>query len=210
MGEFGTLYFERYARLSLLDLFPGKYHELSCVDKPDLQDAVRYYGIEVTRAMREDVASAMAMENELAGGKRQDYKLERFNSLGWGDTVQDPDAPDAAPEARRSDAQTWWLTASTLMNVINKKIDRLNSGHYARCKVYGLYVFSTDDLDLAEVRLAAERMRSLQADMPAKYSFMYINQVQALYTCDLTDCSIRMIAIGERRQKKYHYLAMNP
>ena len=84
LPKFDTTFFERYAKIVLVDLLGDKYANLVNRDRPDLQDCDAGIGIEVTRAMLTGRDDAISLINDMAGSDDiSESDIERIRKFGY-------------------------------------------------------------------------------------------------------------------------------
>ena len=84
LPKFDTTFFERYAKIVLVDLLGEKYANLVNRDRPDLQDNEAGIGIEVTRAMVTGRDDAISLITDMAGADDiSDSDIERIRRYGY-------------------------------------------------------------------------------------------------------------------------------
>ena len=176
MKKFNTCFFERYAMLTLERVLGARYSGLINVDRPDLQMPDKSLGIEVTRAMEENKASALSMLKEMAG-INQDV-IDTGCTYGFG--LEDGLAVGSLE-------YEYWTLAQPLKRIVASKIEKVGSGFYGNFKDYGLFVFCKYDLSEEEVLMTASYARELQRHIDIKYSHLYLAQADKFYVCILDD-----------------------
>lgn len=179
--KFDTIFFERYARITLASLLGCEYGHMLNEDRPDLQMADRSLGIEVTRAMQESKDAANSLLKEMAGlevSENDREEMGRILSSGYGYGLQ---------EGRYIGhiEYDYWALALPLRRIIASKVEKVGAGFYGDFDEYGLYIFCRDNLSEEEVMLTMEYTSELQRNLDMKYSTLYLSLVDRLYVCDL-------------------------
>lgn len=204
MKRFGTCFFERYARLTLMTLLGDEYAALVNRDRPDLQMEDGSLGIEVTRAMEPRKEAAVDMLKEMAGVEVPESDREEIGQIiksGYAYGLQ---------EGRYVGhlEQDYWSLALPLRRIIASKIEKVGSGFYGNFAEYGLYIFCKDELSHDEVVMAMDYASDLQRHLDVKYSKIYLSLIDRLYVCDLgaadhldhkTTCTSYPISLDMRR-----------
>ena len=199
MNKFDTIFFERYARASLISLVGECFNGLKNSDRPDLQDKEQGIGIEVTRAIRENKNVANALINEMVGRKVMDVSENDWIDMtkyGYGYGIHDNFIGKIEYE--------YWAAALPLKRIIESKVHKVSKGFYGDFPVYGLYVFSKENLTEEMVQTAILYTVDLQGQNEKKYDYMYISQIHEMFICDLKDNSFRKISITKEQCRKFY------
>ena len=181
--EFGTCFFELYAQVSLSALLGSGYDSLLNRDRPDLQSPDgKTIGIEVTRAMEENKAAEQALLKDLAGLSKGDHTddFDRILEYGYGYGL----------EGGKYIGQKeffYWSMALPLRRILESKVAKVGNGFYGHFDEMGLFVFSRENLGLAEAVKAMNYTLSLQKHQDIRYNRLYIADVDDLFVCNLDD-----------------------
>ena len=197
--RFDTIFFERYARASLIGLVDEQFSGLHNCDRPDLQDEERSIGIEVTRAIRENKYVANALINEIAGRKVMDVSDDDWidvTKYGYGYGLHD--------NLIGKIEYNYWAAALPLKRIIESKVRKVSDGFYGDFRSFGLYVFSKEDLSEEMVRSSISFIVDLQRDSKKKYTYMYISQINEMFICNLDDASFEMVKISKAQCRKFY------
>ena len=197
--KYDTNFFERYARSSLINLVDNCFCGLENCDRPDLQDKVQGIGIEVTRAIRENKNVANALINEMVGRKVMEVSQNDWIDMtkyGYGYGIHDDLIGTLEYE--------YWAAALPLKRIIENKVSKVSKGFYGDFSVYGLYVFSKENLLDEMIRAAISYTVELQKQNEIKYSYMYISQIQEMFICDLKKATFEMINISKEQRRKFY------
>lgn len=198
--KFDTCFFERYAKISLENLLGEKYASLINSDRPDLQDPEKRIGIEVTRAIRENKNVAHALINEIAGKPITDIESEDFRDIrkngyaygldneGWVGSLE----------------YNYWALAHPMRRIISSKVGKVTNGFYGDFKEFGLYIFTKEDIDDADVSNAIDQISELQYGKRQRYHKLFISQIKSLYCCDLTTQTYENITIDKALRRKFY------
>ena len=198
-SRYDTNFFERYARISLIDLVDGSFAGLNNCDRPDLQDKERGIGIEVTRAIRENKDVANALINEIAGRPVMEVSEDDWIDMtryGYGYGIHDNYIGKIEYE--------YWAAALPLRRIIENKVHKVSNGYYGSFSVFALYVFSKENLTDDMVRSTISYTVDLQRFSEKKYSYMFISQIQEMYICNLENSSFRMVKITKKQCRKFY------
>lgn len=203
--KYDTNFFERYARLSLIELVDARFEGLKNYDRPDLQDEEHGVGIEVTRAIREDRDVANALINEIAGRPVMDVSEDDWIDMtkyGYGYGINDRIIGKVEYE--------YWAAALPLQRIIKSKVSKVADGFYGHFREFGLYIFSKEDLTDDTVFSTMEYTMALQEGNDLKYDVMYISQVNELFVCDLSKASFDEIPINRAQCRRFYNEALKP
>jgi hypothetical protein len=195
--KYDTLFFERYARISLIELVDERFVSLKNADRPDLQDKERSVGIEVTRAIREDKNVAHALINDMVG-------KPTVNTEGWLDVAKYGYTYGLHKNMIGEIEYAYWSTALPLRRIVKSKVDKVANGFYGDFDVYGLYVFVKEELEAKLIKQLIEYIIKLQAKNEHRYSTMYISQISDLFVCNLKKVSYEKIPIDETMRIKFY------
>ena len=197
--KFDTCFFERYAQCSLQKLLGERYADLENYDRPDLQDAMRSIGVEVTRAMREDKQAAQAMVNEMA-----DRAIFPINAMT--DEVRTYGyAYGVAMEHGVGDCEyEYWLMALPLKRILESKVRKVMDGFYGHYNEFGLYVFTRHALPISELEDAMHYVMALQQGADVGYDYLYISEINKMHVCDLRLGSYRTYAISAEMCSRFY------
>ena len=201
--KYNTVFFERYARASLISLVGECFNGLKNSDRPDLQDIEQGIGIEVTRAIRENKNVANALINEMVGRKVMDVSENDWIDMtkyGYGYGIHDNLIGKTEYE--------YWTAALPLKRIIESKVHKVAKGFYGDFPVYGLYVFSKENLTDELVRSAISYTVGLQEPNKKRYDYMYISQIHEMFICNLKDTSFKMIGITKEQCRKFYHEAV--
>lgn len=202
-SKYNTNFFERYARISLIDLVDNRLEGLRNCDRPDLQDEGLGIGIEVTRAIRENRDVANALINEMVGRPILDVSEDDWIDMtkyGYSYGIHDKLIGKIEYE--------YWAAALPLKRIIESKVHKVSNGFYGDFSVYGLYIFSKENLTNDMVNAAIAYTKNLQAKNEKKYAYLYISQIQELFVCNLEETSFETIEITKRQRHKFYHEAI--
>ena len=180
---FGTCFFEQYAQVSLSALLGSGFDALVNRDRPDLQSPDgKSIGIEVTRAMEENKAAEQALLKDLAGistgNHTDDYDRILENGYGFG--------LEGGKYIGKKEF-FYWSMALPLRRILESKVAKVGNGFYGRFNEMGLFVFSRENLGMAEAVKAMNYTLSLQKHQDIRYNRLYLADVDDLFVCNLDD-----------------------
>lgn len=159
-------YEECYAKVFLEYFYPNEFCNLIIQDKPDLYDCKNDVGIEVVEAKEQRKKEAEKLwytmpyvsEQEQVKNKDRMKQLEEEYMGGvqfWKPISYDKDI-DSEP-------------FDVLYAVLNRKLQKLETGNYKSCKSYELFVYS----ELMIRKEWHEKMLTRLIDISTKYSLNY-------------------------------------
>jgi len=199
MQKYDTNFFERYARASLISLVDENLTGLKNSDRPDLQDEDMGVGIEVTRAIRENKNVANALINEIVGRavmKVSENDWIDMTKYGYGYGIHDVIIGEVEYD--------YWAAALPLKRIIENKVRKVSNGFYGDFPVYGLYVFSKENLTNEMVDAAIAFTVDLQKPNGKRYDYMFISQIHEMFICNLKDASFEMKKISKDQCRKFY------
>lgn len=200
-STFDTCFYERYARAVIEKYSGSEYANLINGDRPDLQMEDGSLGIEVTRAMEPSKKAAMVMLRDLTGLGQQAAESGMLESLpekdkelilnsgygygvGNGSLIGEKD-------------NEYWSLAQPLREILNSKIQKVDSGFYDNFKHYGLFVFCRYDLDKEEVELIHKHVIATQFNHKTVYETVWLAFTDTLYVCHAFDNSMESYGISD-------------
>jgi len=190
-----TAFFERYARISLINIVDKRFEGLKNKDRPDLQDKKRSVGIEVTRAIRENKSVALALINEMAGNISQE---------DWLDMTKYGYAYGLYKDLVGKIEYTYWSTALPMKKILENKINKVCGGFYGNFNEYGLYIFVKEELNDVFIKQTIDYAIQLQKLEKEKYTKIYISQISDLFVCDLGNASFEKFPVSEILRRKFY------
>ena len=199
MTKYDTNFFERYARASLISLVDKSFTGLKNSDRPDLQDEVHGIGIEVTRAIRENKNVANALINEIVGRTVMEVSEDDWIDMtkyGYGYGIHDVIIGKVEYD--------YWAAALPLKRIIENKVRKVSNGFYGEFPVYGLYVFSKENLTDDMVDAAVSYTIDLQKPNGKKYDYLFISQIHEMFICNLKDASFEKKKISKEQCRKFY------
>ena len=201
LPKFDTTFFERYAKIVLVDLLGDKYANLVNRDRPDLQDISAGIGIEVTRAMVTDRSDAISLITDMSGNEDiSDCDIERIRRFGYSYGIH-----------RRLMGQIekdFWSLAIPLRRIIESKVCKVANGFYGSFDEFGLFVFSKEELSLEYATQTMDYTIDIQKDNLARYANMFIFDTHSLFVCDLINDIITQIGVGASQCEEYYMLSL--
>lgn len=202
--KFNTCFFERYAKVSLVELLGEKYANLQNFDRPDLQDVNQGLGIEVTRAINENKQTAELLVNEMAGRRIFDIgndDLLSIDQYGYAYGLYDGSVVGRLE-------YEYWSLALPLRRIIKSKVHKVADGFYGDFREFGLYIFSKGNLSPDEVKLAMDYTLELQNGSERRYSKLYISQIQSIAVCNLQQNEVENYSISQELRRTFYKRAV--
>jgi hypothetical protein len=199
MTKYDTNFFERYARASLISLVDERLTGLKNSDRPDLQDEKQGIGIEVTRAIRETKNVANALINEIVGRVVMEVSENDWVDMtkyGYGYGIHDVIIGNVEYD--------YWAAALPLKRIIENKVRKVSNGFYGDFSIYGLYVFSKENLTDDMIGEAISFTIDLQKSNEKRYDYMFISQIHEMFICNLKDASFEMKKISKELCRKFY------
>jgi len=191
-SHLGTAYFEYTALIVLVELFPEKYGELIRKDKPDLQDADKSLGVEVTRAIEGNYGEIEGLTSEAFYGNEA-YKAKatrQIEKLG----------------GSFDEFGMLWPTGHDNFDAIYREFDRklqkLNSGNYAQICHNELFIHSDIYAIDSMLKQALKLMIEKQRDFSIKFELIYVFVPGAIYILDLRNESYKTKKLDTTWQSK--------
>lgn len=152
------------------------------MDKPDLQDAIHSYGIEVVEDCYPNEKRALRFvlgiwQKQMSKIKAE--QLERLKRLGGSITEENG-------VVARADFGTTSANPAHLIDTIKGKVEKLNNGEYKAFASYGLYVIvdTTFPFD-SYVQSVVESIAEFQADKELFYKTIYLAWNREICICDM-------------------------
>ena len=198
--KYDTCFFERYAKISLETLLGEHYANLVNRDRPDLQDNELGIGIEVTRAIREDVNVAHALINEMAGDaimEVNDIDRDNIARSGYAYGLGDGNMMGLKEYG-------YWSLAMPMKRILESKIRKVNNRFYGDYNEFGLFVFTKEDLDDDGIRRVMDFAIQTQNGLDLTYDKLYISQIQMLYVCDLNENSFVPFKVSKKQRQLFY------
>ena len=81
----------------------------------------------------------------------------------------------------------YWSMALPLRRILESKVAKVGNGFYGRFDEMGLFVFSRENLGMAEAVKAMNYTLSLQKHQDIRYNRLYLADVDDLFVCNLDD-----------------------
>lgn len=200
-STFDTCFYERYARAVIKKYSGSEYADLVNGDRPDLQMEDGSIGIEVTRAMEPSKKAAMVMLCDLTGiGHKavengileslseEDRELILSSGYGYG-------VGDGSLIGEKDNE--YWSLAQPLREILNSKIQKVDSGFYGKFKHFGLFVFCRYDLSKDEVELIHRHVIATQFNHKTVYETVWLAFTDTLYVCHAYDNSMESYGISK-------------
>lgn len=180
-------YDECYAKLVLEKLFPNEYKNLELSDRPDLRDNARNIGIEVTSAYPPHMQEALFIGADIPYRSEEEKKkgLNQLGKLGYEYTQYGMFSP--------SFSYTWVgntypdiekALCAPIIEVVKKKLDKLNAGGYAELQQYNLFIQTEPSIDEWMPPKIMERLLTL-SNREKRYTVIYVLAMKDLLIFDI-------------------------
>jgi hypothetical protein len=175
---------EECARRSLAVICGYPIENIQRKDKPDLQDELHSYGIEVVEDCcqneREAERFVRSVWNKSCAEIAQD-KIERLRKLG-GSLREENGLVSGATLGSAANSP------DHLIKTIRRKIEKLNGGGYKEFDAYGLYVM-TDTVPLFDsyVQSTIEAVGEYQAGRERWFATIYLDGYYEMCICDMQE-----------------------
>jgi len=201
LPKFDTTFFERYAKIVLVDLLGEKFAKLVNRDRPDLQDCNAGIGIEVTRAMVTGRDDAISLITDMAGADDiSDSDIERIRKFGYSYGIH--------RRLMGKVEEEFWSLAIPLKRIIESKVCKVANGFYGSFHEFGLFVFSKDELSLEYATQTMDYTIEIQQEYTTKYATMFIFDTHSLFVCDLVNDIITQINVNAEQCERYYVEAL--
>ena len=180
-------YDECYAKLVLEKLFPDEYKNLELSDRPDLRDNARNIGIEVTSAYPPHMQEALFIGADIPYRSEEEKKkgLNQLGKLGYEYTQYGMFSP--------SFSYTWAgntypdiekALCAPIIEVVKKKLDKLNAGGYDELQQYNLFIQTEPSIDEWMPPKIMERLLTL-SNREKRYAVIYMLAITDLLIFDI-------------------------
>lgn len=197
LPKFDTTFFERYAKIVLVDLLGDKYANLVNRDRPDLQDCDAGIGIEVTRAMVTGRDDAISLIADMSGNDDiSDSDIERIRKFGYSYGIH--------RRLMGHIEEEFWSLAIPLKRIIESKVCKVANGFYGSFNEFGLFVFSKDELSLEYATQTMDYTIDIQKGNATKYANMFIFDTHSFFVCDLVNDIITQIGVSVEQCERYY------
>ena len=201
LPKFDTTFFERYAKIVLVDLLGDKYANLVNRDRPDLQDNEAGIGIEVTRAMVTGRDDAISLITDMAGADDiSECDIERIRRYGYSYGIH--------RRLMGKVEEEFWSLAIPLKRIIESKVCKVANGFYGSFQEFGLFVFSKDELSLEYATQTMDYTIEIQQKNTTMYATMFIFDTHSLFVCDLVNDIITQINVNVEQCERYYMEAL--
>ena len=187
-------YWECYAKVILETLYPDEFQSLLIVDKPDLRTLKNLIGIEVTSAVPQSRREALALWNEIPYIDQKEGTKSRDRMTRLGVTYQG--GVQSWPVQNYSSDNIKATPINTILKVFAEKEKRLNSGSYAGCQRYDLFIHS-------ESWLVDDNIGSLNSGI-TKYRYVFLTTTEDFFRFDLLQKSCSTVYYGDFSKIQYN------
>ena len=197
LPKFDTTFFERYAKIVLVDLLGSKYANLVNRDRPDLQDCEASIGIEVTRAMVTGRNDAISLITDMSGTDEiSECDIERVRRFGYSYGVH--------RRLMGSVERNFWSLAIPLKRIIESKVGKVANGFYGNFHEFGLFVFSKEELSLEYATQTMDYTIEIQCKNSTRYATMFVFDTHSLFVCDLVNDIITQVNVSADQCERYY------
>lgn len=163
--------FEEYYSKYLLEyLFPERFSYLKVLDKPDLQNADKNVGIEVTTAVQQVVKENDALFSKLLANKatreQREKSKNRIRQLGG--------------KFYDEGYMFSWAGYRSLDNIylsLEKKIKKLNEGGYTSFNEQDIFITDDNYIKDEELNIIYAKFKNIQSSFSSRFSsiFLYLH-----------------------------------
>lgn len=189
-------FYEIFAKISLQNVFPDEFSNLTLSDRPDLIDDTRKLGIEVTYATNEKEEKLNAYYQDSLFGKR----IEQISSKGLSvfrknkyDIVFDGETHTVSAYKKEYEP----FDINIVYEAIKRKFLKLNSGLYKYPDNISLYLemskYSYENADMS----VAEKILSYANELKSKNTFafkeIFYDCIFVMYRCNLLNGTVEKI-----------------
>ena len=189
-------FYEIFAKISLQNVFPDEFSNLTLSDRPDLIDDTRKLGIEVTYATNEKEEKLNAYYQDSLFGKR----IEQISSKGLSvfrknkyDIVFDGETHTVSAYKKEYEP----FDINIVYEAIERKFLKLNSGLYKYPDNISLYLemskYSYENADMS----VAEKILSYANELKSKNTFafkeIFYDCIFVMYRCNLLNGTVEKI-----------------
>ena len=193
-------YDECLAKLVLERLFPERYPKLNISDKPDLRNSYNCIGVEVTSSVKEaeyEIERLLSAHNHASNEKEKSRKIKQLNKLG----VKNLDSQHLFPTYCRSSPDLCSEAIADFICAFDKKLGKLNQGHYEEMKEYDLFIISEFCM---QPQQQEDRVQGILRDLLDRnvkvkgktFSFVYALDNRTMYRWDLTSSTYNIINLS--------------
>ena len=189
-------FYEIFAKISLQNVFPDEFFNLTLSDRPDLIDDTRKLGIEVTYATNEKEERLNAYYQDSLFGKR----IEQISSKGLSvfrknkyDIVFDGETHTVSAYKKEYEP----FDINIVYEAIERKFLKLNSGLYKYPDNISLYLeMSKYSYEIADMSVA-EKILSYANELKSKNTFafkeIFYDCIFIMYRCNLLNGTVEKI-----------------
>lgn len=189
-------FYEIFAKISLQNVFPDEFSNLTLSDRPDLIDDTRKLGIEVTYATNEKEERLNAYYQDSLFGKR----IEQISSKGLSvfrknkyDIVFDGETHTVSAYKKEYEP----FDINIVYEAIERKFLKLNSGLYKYPDNISLYLeMSKYSYEIADMSVA-EKILSYANELKSKNTFafkeIFYDCIFIMYRCNLLNGTVEKI-----------------
>jgi len=194
-GKQSTAYFEYYAREVLVTLMPEEFEHLKKADKPDLQDEIKYIGIEVVLVPLKNELHAVKLHDEIIDAKDETEKKKIKGQLQKMNII----LPEYNGEISGINFPVFTVSSEPLIAAAKTKIAKLNNKvndteyEYRNFQHFRLYINASCLSPKAHyLNQLIDAVIDVQKNCERKYEAIYVfSDCFGLWICDLATKQIR-------------------
>lgn len=193
-------YYECYAKIILEKFFPNEYKNLQIADRPDLREPIRNIGIEVTSAIPKKDKEALALASQIPylDKKEQKKRIGYLHKNGYEYTEFFMIHPIKYYSWLGLEYPDITKTfCSVFIDIVEKKLEKLNNGTYDLLSRYDLFVQSELYIEEWMPEKLLDKL-ILLSNMSKSYHFIYLLALNGLFVFDISLKSWTMIETGKK------------
>lgn len=193
-------YDECYAKIILEKFFSDEYKNLQISDKPDLREPNSNIGIEVTTAIPNKDREAIALASEIPyiDEKKQRKRIAYLHKNGYEYTDFFMVTPVKSYFWQGSEYPDITKTfCSVFIDIVKKKLEKLNSGNYDLLQRYDLFVKAELYIEEWMPEKLLDKLVSL-SNMNKSYHFIYLLTLNGLFVFNILLRKWIMVETGEK------------
>ena len=193
-------YNECYAKIILEKFFPVEYQDLQISDRPDLRTKDGKIGIEVTSSIPQEQQEALALACEIPyiDKENQKKRIVYLKKNGYEYTKYGMSHPSRGygwvglnyPDIEKT-------FCGDLIRVVERKIEKLNSGNYAPLPEYALFVQSELYIEEWMQQKLIDKLCQLSTQQYT-YKLIYLLDLNGLFVFDTLAQKYSMKETGEK------------
>lgn len=193
-------YTECYVKLVLEKFFPGRYENLQISDCPDLKDAIKNVGIEVTTSTAAKDQEAIHLAGQIPFMKCQSQRkvINYLNKNGYKYTKFGLEHPLRSYSWIGLDPPPIDNTfCAEFIEAVKIKLNKLNGKNYEKLDRYDLFVIALLYIEDWMPAKLLDKLLSM-SNQAKKYSFIYLLALNGLYVFDIENQKWSLTEIGNK------------